>query len=108
MDPDRVAFHLYVWSKWMHAEFSSHLQYRRAASGMGFSGSCDFDDMCESADRCCAAATDAVIDALPHSERDAIHVRHLGARWRYFDPIESAYASACVAIGKGLTKRGVV
>lgn len=74
--------------------------YPSRASGMGVSGSTDFDAMCANADRRCAEAVDAVVKGLPRAMQQALYAYHV-------DRVEAVYATACRIMARQLTLRGI-
>jgi hypothetical protein len=108
MTEDRMQFHLWNWSRWMHAGASSHLRYRHTASGgMGRSGSTDFADMVDSSDRHCAEATDGCIESLPPAAKAAVYASHLDGPWPTDIPLHIFYRCAVVDIGRRLDRLGI-
>jgi hypothetical protein len=108
MTADRIEFHLYLWARWMHDGLSSHLRYRRtASSGMGKSGSSDFDTMVESADHHCAEATDGCIESLPPAAKAAVYASHLDGPWPDGLPLYVFYRAAILDIGRRLDRLGI-
>lgn len=110
MTPERVEWHLWNWANWMHGGLSSHLQDRHSASsGIGKSGSSDFDQMVGAEDARCAKATDRAIDDLPEYEKSAVYTRQLYQRWGHPLPaLPIYYAQALEIVGRKLDRAGIV
>lgn len=109
MTSDRVEWHLWNWAQWVR-RFTGHvgMGWRKAACGMGYSGSSDVDAMTEVADIRCAKATDAAVDSLPLCQRRAVHTWHMGAEWTDDDvQLSLAYHAAVDDIGRRLERRAI-
>lgn len=110
MTDDRVDWHLWNWAIHMRRGTSNHLKHRNAASsGIGRSGSEDFDQMVDSADKRCAEATGTAIDDLPKNDRCAVYATHLEQPCD-LPPVAVAiyYRAACIEIGRKLDRVGIV
>lgn len=107
MAPDRVFWHLWNWANWQRCGGDDGDYESRASSGIGRSSSRDFDAMVAEADSRCAMAVEAILDNLTSAQRCAVHVKHLDAVYRLRD-LEASYDSACLSIGRGLDRRGIV
>lgn len=110
MTEDRVAWHLWNWAEHMRGKGSAHMRHRNSASsGIGNSGCSDFDTMVAYEDFRCAEATDACIDSLSASGRDAVYAKHLGGPWLNHPEAQLGvfYHSAAMNIGRRLDRMGI-
>jgi len=108
MTEDRVEWMIWNWARWMHAGKSSHLRAKTSSVGKTSSGS-TFDEMVETVDKRCAAATDSCVDALRPNDKAAVYAMHLQGRWYLPDPMLAPhYRTAVVEIGRNLDRRGIV
>lgn len=96
------------WAQWMRSGGISLWYPSRASGGMGRSGASDFDAMCANADARCAAAVDALIEALPQNEKLAVHNVHTATVFKLRGSTRYLYGEAKIKIGKGLDARGIV
>jgi hypothetical protein len=104
---DRVESHLENWAKWQR---SGGRQGAHGGSGTPeYSGSSDFDDMCETTDRANARTLDAWINDLPPMQKYAIHNHYLASVYRVRGLIPSAsdMEEGKAALSKKLVRWGI-
>lgn len=111
MTDERVGYHLQLWAIWMRGRIIDlgypHDSCCGIIKGYASANETDFDSACESVDITCAEAVDAIVDGLPLPQKRAVYHRHLEAVYRTRSDVETHYAAALDAIGRGLTRRGI-
>lgn len=107
-DTTRALYHLEAWARWMRESGMRKLWYpSRASGGLQSTASQELEDMAEHADLHTAEVCDAVVKDLPRDQHMAIHHRYLRTAYTCAD-YPAALASAMIAVGRGLSARGVV
>lgn len=108
--PERVAWHLENWRKWMRSGQEVDAFPSRAIGCSDGGTSKGFDEMVEAEDRRCAKIVDAILDNLPPTDRIAIYIE-LGIMGRVFTFVRKTYHQALTdgkaALGRELARRGV-
>ncbi len=106
MKTDRVEWHLYNWSGWMHA--APKLGIERFPV-LASNASQDFDEMCDQADQYAAKATDAAIEDLLPAEQAAVYRKWLDAVYQFpRHNFLDMYQSALKKLAPKLDAQGLV
>jgi len=108
MTPDRIAWHLWNWNRWISRSTSPGRLPAHASGGIECYQSWDIEGEYEEADRVAGAAVQAALDGMAQRLRLAVYVEHgiMAAVFRLRDHVD-AYADACMELGRLLPRRGL-